>query len=119
MRILANEKLMEWPMPLISVGNNSAVIVQGIVRRPSILEHTNIRRHTTGTQPGPVTPSLFHIVTAPEMNIQTVMQNKDSITRNLRLKRFRSQAFSNDITNRTTPRNIDATNGSMPSAPIS
>lgn len=39
---------IEWAIPRISFGNNSAVIVHGIVNRPIIDEQTYNSKHTTG-----------------------------------------------------------------------
>jgi hypothetical protein len=95
------------------------VIVHGIMRSPIMLEQTNIRRHTTGTHARYVAPSPIQIVHDPEMNMHTAIQKDDSITRKRRLKRLRRNALRQDMMKRTTPRKIEATNGSMPPAPMS
>jgi hypothetical protein len=119
MRMLAIEKLKLCPILLIDDGKSSAVRVQGIESKPIMLEHTKPRRHMTGTTLSSFAPSSIQIVTAPEMNMQAAMKNVDTMMRKRLLNFRRSHAFKSDIKKRTTPRNIDETKGSIPSAPTS
>lgn len=63
-------------------------------------------------------PSFIHLVNVPETNMQIAIPMQEHITSGRRLKRFKNQAFSNDITKRVTPTKIDTRNASM-LAPIS
>lgn len=104
---LAIEYDSEWPMPRISVGNSSAVIVHGMVSRPSIELHTYNRMHNTGTQEMFCSPCLIHSVTSPEKNMHSAMPSDDTMMSGRRRKRFSSHAFRRDMTNRVTPTKID------------
>lgn len=88
MRMLATEKLNEWPIPRISLGKSSAVIVHGIVSNPIMLEQTYINKQKIGTQFKLLAPSEIQIVTAPEMNMNTAIKNDESISKKRRLNFF-------------------------------
>lgn len=105
-------------MPRMAVGNSSAVIVHGIVKRPNMEKATNTNRHTTGTQVCCVVPSLIHRVNNPEMNIQVAIPAADTITNGRLLKRFKSHAFNMDMSSRTIPTSMEAVYA-LTSVPIS
>uniref|UniRef100_A0A182J936 Uncharacterized protein n=1 Tax=Anopheles atroparvus TaxID=41427 RepID=A0A182J936_ANOAO len=118
MRRFAIEYEMECAMPRISVGNSSAVIVQGIVSSPIMEEQTYSSRPTTGIHVSVVVPSLIHSVNSPDTNMQMAMPVVETITRWRRANRFSSHAFSKDIVKRVSPTKMDAVNA-LTSVPTS
>lgn len=93
-------------------GNNSPVIVQGIVSNPIIEKHTYSSKHITGTQSWSEVPSLIHFVNVPDINMTIAIPIPEIITSGLRLNRFNNQAFKRDIMKRVTPTKIETVKAS-------
>uniref|UniRef100_A0A182QWU3 Uncharacterized protein n=1 Tax=Anopheles farauti TaxID=69004 RepID=A0A182QWU3_9DIPT len=109
---------IECAIPRISVGNSSAVIVQGMVSNPIMEAQTYSSSPTTGIHVSVVVPSLIHSVNNPDTNMQIAMPVVETITSWRRGKRFSSHAFSSDIVKRVNPTKMEAVNA-LTSVPTS